>query len=60
MQEQIQPLKLLYSQVDAHMIHRVLNALSRLTLNLEDGIRIVSSYSVLLLVTWSPCCYLNV
>ena len=31
------------------MIHRVLNALSRL---MEDGIYIVSSYIVLLLVTW--------
>ena len=34
--------------------------LSRLTLSWEDGIRTVGSYSVLLLVTWSPCCYLNV
>ena len=34
--------------------------LSRLTLSWEDGICIVSSYSVLLLVIWSPCCYLNV
>ena len=31
---------------------------SRLTLSWEDGIRIVSSYSVSLLVTWSPCCYI--
>ena len=34
--------------------------LSRLTLSWEDGIHIVSSYVVLLLVTWSSCCYLNV
>ena len=30
--------------------------LSRLTLSWEDRIRIVSSYSVLLPVTWSPYC----
>ena len=34
--------------------------LSRLTLSWEDGIFMVSSYSVLFLVTWSPYCYLNV
>ena len=34
--------------------------LPRLTLSWEDGIFMVSSYSVLFLVTWSPYYYLNV
>ena len=56
----MQPHKLLYVEADAHVIYVALMHLSRLILSWEDVIRIASNYSVLLLVTWSPCCYLNV
>ena len=44
------------------MIHVALDALVDVILQVheEGGNRIVSSYSVLLLVTWSPLCYLHV
>ena len=56
----IQTVKTIYVQVDTHVINRALNALVKFNSKLGSGIHIVSSYSVLLLVTKSPCFYLNV
>ena len=60
MQEQVPPRKRLYVHADAHVIHGALDAFVKVNFKLGRYNSHCRQLRVLLLVNWSPCCYLNV